>query len=84
MDRQPGSLHGIEPVPATEVSRTMPCWRAYSGAYRGEADFDTETEVVPYAADWAPTAVSERMPARSDDIVRDRNGLRLFDTRAMA
>jgi uncharacterized cupin superfamily protein len=83
MDRAPGSLHGIEPVFASAVGRTMLCWRDRSGTYIGEADFDQETETVSYRGGWQPLEARETPPERDDGLVRERGGLTLLDTRAM-
>ncbi len=84
MDRQPGSLHGIEPVATTPIGRTMLCWRDRGGTYVGEADFDDETETVPYNDGWrSRDMVRETPPERTDGLVRHRGGLTLIDSRAM-
>lgn len=48
MDRQPGSIHGVEEGPASSVGHLILYWRSGSGTWPGEDRYHEETVEVPF------------------------------------
>jgi len=82
MDRRPGSIHGLEPGPASSIGCTLLFWRDGIGTMVDEPEFAGETEDVPYpdggTLPWAPL---ERDGAAG--VVLDRPDVTILDTREM-
>lgn len=81
MDRRPGSIHGLEPGPASAVGCTLLMWRDGTGTMVDEPDFDEQTVDVPYPGGAALPAAAA--VALADGVVLDRPDVTILDTREM-
>jgi hypothetical protein len=81
--RLPGSVHGREPGPISDVGFTSLTWRDRTGNWMFEPDFATESAFVAYGDDWdsAPDAADRQ--ADGDGTVLRWSDLTVLDTRAM-
>jgi hypothetical protein len=50
MHRLPGSIHGLEEGPLSPTGSVALSWRTGPGSWIGEAEFERETERIPYGA----------------------------------